>query len=102
MLSAFPFLHFQVQVGHLTRLSREDFGGGSVNKPPPHHACPAATTRCTVMPAQREALKIGTEGRLNLCHLTGAILLATAVGALASWLAIPTCHYHYGAAMAHA
>ena len=57
--------------------------------------------RCTVMPAQMEALKIGTEGRLNLRHLTGAILLATTVGALASWLAILTCYYHYGAATAH-
>jgi hypothetical protein len=57
--------------------------------------------RCTVMPAQMEALKIGTEARLNLRHLSGAIALATLVGALASWLAILTCYYHYGAATAH-
>lgn len=57
--------------------------------------------RCTVMPAQLEAMKIGTEARLNLRHLTGAIALATVIGAPASWLAILTCYYHYGAATAH-
>ena len=57
--------------------------------------------RCTAMPAQMEALKIGTEGRLDLRRLAGAIGLATLIGALASWAAILTCYYHYGAATAH-
>lgn len=46
-------------------------------------------------------MKIATEARLNLRHLTGAIFLATLIGAPASWFAILTCYYHYGAATAH-
>ena len=57
--------------------------------------------RCTVMPAQMEALKIGTEGRLNLRHLSAAVGLAALVGVASSWAAILVCYYHYGAATAH-
>ena len=57
--------------------------------------------RCVSMPAQLEAMKIAAEGRLNLRHLTGAVVLATVIGTLSSWLAILTCYYHYGAATAH-
>jgi hypothetical protein len=57
--------------------------------------------RCTVMPAQMEAMKIATDARLNLRHLGGAILLATLVGIVASWFSVLMCYYHYGAASAH-
>lgn len=56
--------------------------------------------RCTVMPNQLEAMKIATDAHLNPRHLSLAVLLATVVGILASWLSILACYYHYGAASA--
>lgn len=56
--------------------------------------------RCTAMPHQLEASKIGDVARMNLRHVTIAIVLATIVGALASWAAVLTCYYQNGAATA--
>lgn len=57
--------------------------------------------RCTEMPNQLEAMKIGETARMNLRHVVIAIFTATVVGALASWAAVLTCYYQYGAATAH-
>ncbi len=57
--------------------------------------------RDTAMPHQLEALKIADTARMNPRHVAYAVLLATAVGALASWIAILTCYYQNGAATAH-
>ncbi len=56
--------------------------------------------RCTEMPNQLEAMKIGSSVRMNLRHVAIVLLIATAVGALSSWAAVLTCYYHYGAATA--
>ncbi len=56
--------------------------------------------RCTAMPHQLEASKIGDAARMNLRHVTMVIVLATIVGALASWAAVLTCYYSNGAATA--
>ena len=57
--------------------------------------------RCVAMPHQLEAMKLAEGARMKPRHVAVAILLATAVGALASWWAVLTCYYHYGAATAH-
>ncbi len=56
--------------------------------------------RTTVMPNQLEAMKIGESSRMNLKHLAAVIVLATVIGALASWASTLTCYYQYGAATA--
>ena len=56
--------------------------------------------RCTAMPHQLEASKIGESARMNLRHVTIVIVLATIVAALASWVAVLTCYYSNGAATA--
>ena len=56
--------------------------------------------RCTEMPNQLEAMKIGEVSRMNLRHVAAVILLATFIGALASWGSVLTCYYQYGAATA--
>jgi len=56
--------------------------------------------RCTEMPNQLEAMKIGESSRMNLRHVAAVIVLATIIGALASWGSVLTCYYQYGAATA--
>ena len=56
--------------------------------------------RCTEMPNQLEAMKIGEVSRMNLRHVAAVIVLATFIGALASWGSVLTCYYQYGAATA--
>ena len=56
--------------------------------------------RCTTMPNQLEAMKIGEVSRMNLRHVAAVIVLATVIGALASWASVLTCYYQYGAATA--
>ncbi len=56
--------------------------------------------RCTEMPNQLEAMKIGESSRMNLRHVAAVIVLATIVGALSSWAAVLTCYYQNGAATA--
>jgi hypothetical protein len=56
--------------------------------------------RCTIMPHQLEAMKIGSEARLNQRHLLRAVLLAMLIGVLASWVGVLAVYYHYGAATA--
>jgi hypothetical protein len=57
--------------------------------------------RCVAMPSQLEAMKFGESARMNNRHIAYAIMLATLIGALASWWAVLTCYYQYGAASAH-
>ncbi len=57
--------------------------------------------RVTAMPHQLEAMKLAGEARANQRHVFGVILLATVIGALASWVAVLACYYKYGAATAH-
>jgi hypothetical protein len=57
--------------------------------------------RCNAMPNQLDSMKMSEGGRLNNRHLAIAILTATLVGALASWWALLTCYYQYGAATAN-
>lgn len=57
--------------------------------------------RTVLMPHQLEGMKLATEARMNQRHLVGAMLLATVLGALAAWMGVLTCYYHYGAASAH-
>lgn len=58
--------------------------------------------RCMAMPHQLEAMKIASSttdpGRMNNRHLFWVILWATLVGALASWWAVLSIYYQYGAA----
>ena len=56
--------------------------------------------RCTEMPNQLEAMKIGESSRMNLKHVAAVIMLATVLGAFSSWAAVLTCYYHNGAATA--
>jgi hypothetical protein len=56
--------------------------------------------RCTEMPNQLEAMKIGESARMNLRHVVAVIVLATVIGALSSWGSVLTCYYQYGAATA--
>lgn len=56
--------------------------------------------RCTNMPNQLEATKIGVEARMNLRHIAIVIMVAVLVGALSSWAAVLTCYYQNGAATA--
>jgi hypothetical protein len=56
--------------------------------------------RTVEMPNQLEAMKIGEATRMNLRHVAAVILLATVVGAFASWASVLTCYYQYGAATA--
>ncbi|HLY66986.1 MAG TPA: DUF6785 family protein, partial [Chloroflexota bacterium] len=57
--------------------------------------------RCTIMPHQLEAMKIATETRMNQRRLLGAILLATLVATIGSWIAVLAIYYKFGAATAH-
>ena len=58
--------------------------------------------RCMAMPHQLEGLKIASSttqpGRLNPRHLFYVILWASLVGIIASWWALLSIYYHYGAA----
>lgn len=56
--------------------------------------------RCMAMPNQIEAMKIAENVHLNNRHVAIAIIVATLVGSLASWWAVLTCYYQYGAATA--
>jgi hypothetical protein len=56
--------------------------------------------RCVAMPHQLEAMKLAQGARMNNRHVARVILLATVIGALASWAAVLTCYYQYGAATA--
>jgi hypothetical protein len=56
--------------------------------------------RCTEMPNQLEAMKIGESSRMNLRHVVAVIVLATVIGALSSWASVLTCYYQNGAATA--
>ncbi len=56
--------------------------------------------RCNAMPAQLEAMKISESAKMNNKHIALAIIIATVVGAFASWWAVLTCYYQYGAATA--
>ena len=53
--------------------------------------------RCHPMPHQLEGFKIAERARMNGRKLVGAMMLATLVGALASFWAILQLHYDYGA-----
>lgn len=52
------------------------------------------------MPNQLEGMKIGEASRMNLRHVAAIIVLASVIGALASWGSVLTCYYQYGAATA--
>lgn len=56
--------------------------------------------RCCAMPHQLEGFKIGESARMNNRHLAAAIMLATVIGALASFWALLTIYYQYGAGTA--
>lgn len=56
--------------------------------------------RTTQMPNHLEAMKIGESTRMNLRHVAAVIFVAIVVGTLASWAAVLTCYYQYGAATA--
>ena len=56
--------------------------------------------RCTAMPHQLEAARIGEQARMNLRHVAIVIVIATLVAALSSWAAVLTCYYQNGAATA--
>jgi hypothetical protein len=56
--------------------------------------------RCVAMPHQLEGFKISESARMNNRHLAGAIMLATIIGALASFWALLTIYYEYGAGTA--
>jgi hypothetical protein len=53
--------------------------------------------RCVAMPHQLEGFKIAESTRMNNRHLAAAIMLATLIGALASFWALLTIYYAYGA-----
>ncbi|HZP84302.1 MAG TPA: DUF6785 family protein, partial [Chthonomonadaceae bacterium] len=57
--------------------------------------------RPTMMPPQLEAMKLAGEARMRQRQASGVMLLAAAVGVLASWIGLLACYYHYGAASAH-
>lgn len=56
--------------------------------------------RCMAMPHQMEAMKISgsTQARMNNRHLVWVILWATLVATIASWWALLSIYYRYGAA----
>jgi hypothetical protein len=56
--------------------------------------------RCVAMPHQMEALKIGEVARMRNRQLVWIIMLATLVASLASFWALLTIYYTYGAATA--
>jgi hypothetical protein len=56
--------------------------------------------RCVAMPHQLEGFKIGESVRMNNRHLAGAMMLATAIGAFASFWALLVIYYKYGAGTA--
>jgi uncharacterized protein DUF6785/uncharacterized protein DUF6784 len=56
--------------------------------------------RCVAMPHQLEGFKIGESARMNNRHLAAVIMLATVVGALASFWALLVIYYKYGAGTA--
>lgn len=60
-----------------------------------------ADWRDVAMPSQMEAMKIAQAVRLNPRHLTLAVALGTVVATLASWVAVLSIYYHYGAATGH-
>ena len=57
--------------------------------------------RCVAMPHQLEAMKLGDSAKMNNRHIAYCILLATIIGAFASWWAILSCYYQYGADTAY-
>jgi uncharacterized protein DUF6785/uncharacterized protein DUF6784 len=56
--------------------------------------------RCCAMPHQLEGFKIAESARMNNRHLAGAIMLATVIGAFASFWALLTIYYQFGAGTA--
>jgi hypothetical protein len=56
--------------------------------------------RCVAMPHQLEGFKIGESARMNNRHLAAAMMFATVIGAFASFWALLTIYYHYGAGTA--
>jgi hypothetical protein len=56
--------------------------------------------RCVAMPHQLEGFKISESARMNNRHLAAAIMLATVIGAFASFWALLTIYYEYGAGTA--
>jgi hypothetical protein len=54
--------------------------------------------RCMAMPHQLEAMKIATQTRMHPRHLTLVILWSTLVACAASWWALLSIYYQYGAA----
>jgi Family of unknown function (DUF6785)/Domain of unknown function (DUF6784) len=56
--------------------------------------------RCVAMPHQLEGFKIGESARMNSRHLAAVIMLATVIGALASFWALLVIYYKYGAGTA--
>jgi hypothetical protein len=57
--------------------------------------------RGTPMPSQLEAMKIGSESRIDQRRLVMAMILAIIVGIAVSWTTILECYYKYGADTAH-
>ena len=60
-----------------------------------------ADWRDVAMPSQMESMKIAQAIRMNPKHLTIAVALGTIVATFASWVAVLTIYYHYGAASGH-
>jgi hypothetical protein len=56
--------------------------------------------RCVAMPHQLEGFKIGESARMNNRHLAAVMMLATLIGALASFWALLVIYYKYGAGTA--